>query len=704
LTLFHSHPLLFPVAVAVAAVAVGINYTHEKLRNYYNFMIFELEQLLFAQEGLRQLLHPTQAMKITGLTAHLDNSNQINFFEHPTSGLFALLNDCMKPTAGEGGVGSGEDQKFLQLLIQQNEKNPCLHPFPASTLASSGDVPGAATGGTTGVDPKSVFVIQHYTIPVRYSVDHIIERNKGIREINFTTLSKKNPKRFYSTDNSHPHFSSSSSSRPSPASTSASASHSSTFSSNLSTLLKKSSMSLSLSSDTKHVSSVQTSIRKKSKTICSVYYSEVCDLIEQKLHGTKSHFILCLKPNNVKAPLCYDLSLMRQQIQSYSIFETSLVTANFISRQLSFPIFFHKYRVLLYPIGVCSFTKPIFEFLKQITMAPNTAESDLATYRSTIISFIDLIPMTHLILAQLYPSEDLPSLGNGNGNGNEKETLQEFYSQALKVGQANSIFLLSNIFEILERLYYLTTDLIARKLQRIWRIMKIQKATAETAGTQSAVLCSLRYFNHFRSQRARAVVVSSILIQRKYRQHALRRRYLSLAASYSRQQKEQKQEQEQEQEQEQQSEEELLVRVARVQNARPEQHQQQHRHQEGRGKQQQELPQQQQEPKKKKELEPQIILTQFSIDLISKQSSPTAQKQSHGTDPGGHGNADSIHYGKRLLHPLNATIAKGSLFGILGGSGSGKVRSINHCLTHCLTSDLTSFLLLPALLVDRPLC
>jgi ABC-type molybdenum transport system ATPase subunit/photorepair protein PhrA len=120
--------------------------------------------------------------------------------------------------------------------------------------------------------------------------------------------------------------------------------------------------------------------------------------------------------------------------------------------------------------------------------------------------------------------------------------------------------------------------------------------------------------------------------------------------------------------------------------------------------QQKQVHQEQQEPPKKKELEPQIILTQFSIDLISKQSSPTAQKQSHGTDPGGHGNADSIHYGKRLLHPLNATIAKGSLFGILGGSGSGKVRSINHCLTHCLTSDLTSFLLLPALLVDRPLC
>ena len=466
-------------------------------------MIFEMEQILYAQEGLSLSTSSQQA--ITDLKANLDNSNQIDFFENPTRGLFSLLNESMKPSAAAGrGAGDDEDQKFLQLLVRRNENSSCFS-LPYGT---------SSTGTETGYHKTNLFIIQHYTISVKYSVDHIIERNKGIREINFTTLSRKNPKRFYTTDNSQSQLPSSQSSHSLSTSLSTHAPPiTSLSSSNLSTLVEKSSMSLS--SDTMKVAEVQTSIRNKSKTICSVYYFEVCDLIV-KLQGTKSHFILCLKPNNLKAPVSYDLALMRQQIQSYSILETSLVTSNFISRQLSFPIFFYKYRVLLYPIGFCSLTKPIFEFLQ--TTAATAGGTGAGSYRNTIISFIDLVPITHLILAQLYPPDDLPVID-----------LQD-YSTSLKVGQENSIFLLSNIFEILERLYYLTTDLIARKLQRIWKIRKSQKLQNEksNSGTQAAVLRSLHYFNYFRSQRARDVVVSSILIQRKYRQYSLRKRYLSV--------------------------------------------------------------------------------------------------------------------------------------------------------------------------------
>jgi hypothetical protein len=532
-------------------------------------MIFEMEQILYAQEGLK-LSNPSHA---SDLKMTLDNSHQIDFFENPTDGLFALLNESMKPVGGAVAAG-GEDQKFLQLLIKKNQKNPCFRVIsaPETLPGTETDATSPAAAAVGASDPKNLFIIQHYTIPVKYSVDHIIERNKGIREINFTTLSRKNPKRFYTTDNSQSQLVSASASSqsqlipPSPAqsltpspSTHTLTNANSLSSSNLSTLIEKSSMSLS--SDTMKVASVQTSIRNKSKTICSVYYTEVCDLIV-KLQGTKSHFILCLKPNHLRTPLCYDLSLMRQQIQSYSIFETSLVTSNFISRQLSFPIFIYKYRVLLYPIGVCSFTKPIFNFLHRAntatptnTTAPSTATT-AETYRLIIISFIDLIPITHLILAQLYPINDLPVID-----------LQD-YSTSLKVGQANSVFLLSNIFEILERLYYLTTDLIARKLQRIWKINQItklqnqsqsqSKGKALSAATQSAVLRSLHYFNYFRTQKARDVIVSSILIQRKYRQYALRKRYLSVRPPP------QPQQQPQEEPQQEQREDQSLIKCQAI--------------------------------------------------------------------------------------------------------------------------------------------
>jgi ABC-type multidrug transport system ATPase subunit len=61
--------------------------------------------------------------------------------------------------------------------------------------------------------------------------------------------------------------------------------------------------------------------------------------------------------------------------------------------------------------------------------------------------------------------------------------------------------------------------------------------------------------------------------------------------------------------------------------------------------------------KKKERLEmsgAQVILTNFSIDIIVSDSQL-----------------------KTLLHPINAIVQGGSLFAILGGSGSGKVCSSN---------------------------
>lgn len=52
-----------------------------------------------------------------------------------------------------------------------------------------------------------------------------------------------------------------------------------------------------------------------------------------------------------------------------------------------------------------------------------------------------------------------------------------------------------------------------------------------------------------------------------------------------------------------------------------------------------------------------VILSNFTIDL-------------KGSNVASSSNSDGM---KRLLHPVNARIEGGKLFGILGGSGSGKV-------------------------------
>jgi hypothetical protein len=480
----------------------GINYTHEKLKNYYHFMVFEKEQILYRQEGLR--------LSSTFSPKYLENSNQIDFFENPVTGLFTILNEHTTLTMKQGDTSRTReaDQKFLTSLSDKNKMNPC---FEVSE----------------DLMKESQFILHHYTIPVRYRVENLLERNKGIREINFTTLSTKNNQQVvYSTDNSLKPAA-----KPDVV---------------LPTI--QSSRTLASGGSTTRTSTIQTTIRNKTKTICSVYHSEVCDLLV-KLQETRSHFVICLKPNDQSLPLRYDVPLMKQQIQSYSLLETCLVTSNFISRQLSFSTFFQKYRVLLYPLGVSSWTKSIFQFLHSTTgdgtpkrgmNSPHGSDEkeeekekvviSEESYRSAVLSFIDLIPITQLILNRLYPpSEDEDELKGGGSGGDEgarsalhhhRSNLQIF-SNYLKVGHS-SVFLLSNIYDLLERLYYLTTDLIARKLQRIWKLHRAQ----EDPSPQRILIRSMRYFNHFHFLKVRDTTLAAILIQRKYRQHRERSRYL----------------------------------------------------------------------------------------------------------------------------------------------------------------------------------
>jgi ABC-type glutathione transport system ATPase component len=67
----------------------------------------------------------------------------------------------------------------------------------------------------------------------------------------------------------------------------------------------------------------------------------------------------------------------------------------------------------------------------------------------------------------------------------------------------------------------------------------------------------------------------------------------------------------------------------------------------------------------------QITLTNFSIDIVTNKSDESTTAK-----------------GKRLLHPVNASIEGGCLFGILGGSGSGKV-----CFQSPLSLSLSSLTL-----------
>ena len=416
--------------------------------------MFENQQKLYENDGMKYY-HRFSSKE-------LNNLEQIDLFENPTTGIFSVLNSSMKQS-------EASDEKFLESLIRKNQQNPHF-----STSKQ-----------------KNSFTLFHYNIPVTYSVQSILEKNKGIREINFITFTGTN--RMYSSDNSQHHVNS--------------------LLNKNSTQLSSSdlqpnqeltqSISISIDDNSKSIP-IHTKISKKSKTISEVYQSEVCDLMI-KLQETHSHFVICLKPNQNKSSSEYDSFLMSQQIKSYGILETCRVTSNSISCQLQFSIFLQKYRSILYAVGYCSFTKEIFHFLQHKTLKETPIN-----YKNIIIKFIDTLSISQYILNRIYFQ-------------NELVPLIDFYKY-IRVGQSH-VFLLGSSFESLETLNYLTTDLVAKKLQRIWQIYKFKKTV------KIITIQSLQYFNYILFKKIQLEIRSAILIQRQYRVHNFKKMYKRLLLS-----------------------------------------------------------------------------------------------------------------------------------------------------------------------------
>ncbi|KAG7813343.1 hypothetical protein KL921_000889 [Ogataea angusta] len=124
-----------------------INYTNEKLQQFFNHHMFVLEQSEYLREGISwNYVDFGQELKPTIELIEGSSSNKI--------GIFSLLNEeCVVP--------KGSDTSFLEKLHRElhsktNQKNPRYRP---SKL-------------------RDGFVVQHYAGTVEYSVDGWLDKNK----------------------------------------------------------------------------------------------------------------------------------------------------------------------------------------------------------------------------------------------------------------------------------------------------------------------------------------------------------------------------------------------------------------------------------------------------------------------------------------------------------------------------------------------
>ena len=121
-----------------------INYTNEKLQQFFNWTTFIREQEEYQKEGIEW----------TTLDFKMDLSTTINLIEEPLGILSMLEEECMFPKASE--------KTFMDKLFQQNKKHVAM---------------GKPTKKSKGQKDSS-FELYHYAGTVGYSVTGWLDKNK----------------------------------------------------------------------------------------------------------------------------------------------------------------------------------------------------------------------------------------------------------------------------------------------------------------------------------------------------------------------------------------------------------------------------------------------------------------------------------------------------------------------------------------------
>ena len=116
-----------------------INFTNERLQQFFNEFVFKLEEALYAKEGV-----PWDPLDFP------DNQDAVDLLQDPRGGLFALLDEeCVLP--------GGSDKNYCSKIRQ---KFAAHKRFEANKLAAES------------------FSVRHFAGPVQYASDGFLEKNK----------------------------------------------------------------------------------------------------------------------------------------------------------------------------------------------------------------------------------------------------------------------------------------------------------------------------------------------------------------------------------------------------------------------------------------------------------------------------------------------------------------------------------------------
>jgi hypothetical protein len=339
-------------------------------------------------------------------------------------------------------------------------------------------------------------------------VDNILEKNRGTREINFTTLSQSTEGgvRSFTTNNSEfKTLGYGATPMVSP--------HTTKYGSHSFIVAKRdnsnspNSLYRSISwSDPTRYKHVETLVEKRSKTVGSAFaldMNELCD----RMSGTRRHFILCMKPNAAKQAGELDLSLIMRQLSSQGTLGAVQTLKGDLPNHFTFNSFRRRYRALTYCVGQCPLTKEFYRFAE-------LSNSDISApdLKRVVLCLIDVAPIASLILA---------ALRHDTSSDSDRNPLE-----GLKIGKTH-ILMSTWCFNFFERLRRQTLELIAKRFQRT------RKAHVLANSIISPYYHSLIYFGNSSHYKAKKRTTAVVVIQRRVRVYLAQRKMKRMIAAFT---------------------------------------------------------------------------------------------------------------------------------------------------------------------------
>ena len=473
-----------------------INYANEKLQDHFNFAIFQSEQEVYEEEGLKWVFKD-----------YPNNAERLELFEHKRTGLFMLCDEQLK-------VPKPEDDKLVKSFYAK-----CVsHRFFSASRGDRG---------------RQDFVVNHFACDVKYNIAGFVDKNRNevaveifaALESSSSALVRSLPlasadPRAWRTTREGGEGLSSDSCEDGVATASSGPVH----------------RAVHAARSARNVSA-SVGVGRRSSSVASIFSAQLNDLI-RKIRATRSHFIRCIKPNELLAPNCFDISMVLSQLRcggalgavqvgvclplgmhenicvicvccyicmcvSCRLFPHVLMAPRYRSQvfhagfpnRMDFKSFVSRYSAFFVVCGVNSLTKDLQECIER---ARRSDSDDLWRICSSLL--VDIVSLTAIVLNMTEEAEAAEHVDVQKG-------LQRGKTQ---------VFLRAPVFELLERLHVRSLTLIARRLQRRFRQIRARHSRQRPSAKSAAANCVM-FFAFKRRFQARKCVSAILLLQRRVR-------------------------------------------------------------------------------------------------------------------------------------------------------------------------------------------